>query len=371
MTPMFAWQLTIFLRHHLHQFNSTENVSNDPMDIFQKLAVKKLVLHLSKVAEMTLTRGEALISSTELELHVNVKQLEKSGLICRVKTSFGDKIQFNHMQMQEFLTAIHYLADQESNYKTFLSLDSLSGSCSFYAGLSGACLQNSNSSQDLQRFVAILGICRTEALVTFPDNVLFLKNYLFLESLFEFQNDLSPPIFGFCDSMEFSNSIILMQTIYNHYLKAGTITPFASDTSIFMKNCKNSPKFYILTEIMRRCDIRKFSNVESYFRKCPLIDNDLRLKLANLPHDFDALQDLFGSVIKTYDLYIELFHRIIALEVNLNTLFTLSKQIPDYVKKLYFKDNDYLKKTILLSLQSCDKQKEVLAKVYTLSLIHI
>ena len=57
MTPIFVWQLTIFLRQHLRQLNSTENVSNDPMDIFHKPTVKKLVLHLSKVAEMTLTRA--------------------------------------------------------------------------------------------------------------------------------------------------------------------------------------------------------------------------------------------------------------------------------------------------------------------------
>ena len=173
-----------------------------------------------------------------------------------------------------------------------------------------------------------------------------------------------------------------MQNTYNVFLKGGIIQPFFDGTTIIKKSCKNAPKFYVLNEIVNeinRCDIRKFHNLEQYFRSCPLKKkNDLRLLLM---HDIGKLNDLVIRIKKTCSTTIALSIASIESKIKienwlilLNRLGGINDQIypgiNDQIKQLkqLFYRNDNSLKQVASNLQSCEEIREQLQYFFTYTL---
>ena len=159
------------------------------MEIYKQAIVRKLVLALSKLAKVTLSKGEVLLNMEELSNEIDVDLLERSGILSRVKTISGNKVQFSHMLMQEFLTAIYFIVNPD-----IPSLIELEGAVYLYAGLAGACQKNSNSSKDLQLFVNALEICGEELykdfFLSYKDNIYYSEDddKFLLQCIYEYQN---------------------------------------------------------------------------------------------------------------------------------------------------------------------------------------
>ena len=174
VTQLFAWQLTIYLQQHF-RFDRKLIAKQNPMDIFDEPKVRNIVKKLSKIAQKSLNTNDLFIDASEVEektdqSQLTVEFLERSGFINIVKTPYGKKIQFYHLLMQEFLTAIHFVFLSPIHNIELLNNHVYRGTAPLYTGLKGACLLNSTSPKDLIQFAQKLQICVVDAVnqLSFP-----------------------------------------------------------------------------------------------------------------------------------------------------------------------------------------------------------
>ena len=160
-TELLMWQLTMFLHKHYR-------ISKDTISIFKLFRVPKikaLVFSLANVARTMLIRKDILIDVETFPSSVINANIEKSGLVSKIATLVDkEKYQFNHLLMQEFLSAIYYV--KEAGYDTMKELRLMQRQSKrvmfMYLGLQGALLNESTSTGALKRFVLDLELCLTK-----------------------------------------------------------------------------------------------------------------------------------------------------------------------------------------------------------------
>lgn len=168
ITELFVWQLAIFLQRH-YRTNMSKALEN-VFDIFTISSIQQLIHGLSFVAHEMLLKGVILIDESELPDVIKAQNLEATGLISQISTPYGKKYQFNHLMMQEFLTALYYFFSIENSYDLLLN-ENLKGCVTLAAGIGGALEHNSRSPKVLIQFVQALGL-------DFKDNILNIPNYV-------------------------------------------------------------------------------------------------------------------------------------------------------------------------------------------------
>ena len=274
VTQLFAWQITVYLQQHFRFVAPKGSISTtSSMDIFNALDLRIMIKKLSKIAKTSLDKSNVLIDVSEIASQEHtIQSMEKSGFINLVMTSYGEKIQFYHMLMQEFLTAIHFMVTPSLDDQELLDKDIYHGVAPLYAGLKGSCLANSTSPQDLTRFVRNLKIChqqplRVPRLLSFADRSL-AKEDQFLEILFEYQNHLDRPFIGACE--EHSNLITMSKAIAYPYSRFFESVPDGHyyNGTIDYGSCAAFPKFYKLAKILEQCDVRTTHNMKEFFENC-------------------------------------------------------------------------------------------------------
>ena len=274
VTQLFAWQITVYLQQHFRFVAPKGSISTtSPMDIFNAPELRMIVTKLSKIAKTSLDKSNVLIDVSKIDSQEHtIQSMEKSGFINLVMTSYGEKIQFYHMLMQEFLTAIHFMVTPSLDDQELLDKDIYHGVAPLYAGLKGACLANSTSPQDLTRFVRNLKIChqqplRVPRLLSFADRSLEKKDQ-FLEILFEYQNHLDRPFIGACE--EHSNLIKICKEIASGYSSVFESVPEGHyyNGTIDYGSCTAFPKFYMIANILEQCDVRTTDNMKEFFENC-------------------------------------------------------------------------------------------------------
>ena len=159
-TELLMWQLTMFLHKHY-------SISKDTRSIFKLFRVQKikgLVFSLANVARTMLIRKYILIDVETFPSSVINANIEKSGLVSKLTTfAANEKYQFNHLLMQEFLSAIYYVKEAGSDTMKELKLMQRQSKrvMFMYLGLQGALLNKSTSPDALRRFVLDLDLCLT------------------------------------------------------------------------------------------------------------------------------------------------------------------------------------------------------------------
>ena len=273
VTQLFAWELTIYIQQHFRFMVGVKGLTSakSPMDILDIIEVQMIVEKLSKIAKTSLEKNDLFIDVSEVEeqpneIQFNVEFLEKSGFINVVKTSFGDKIQFYHLLMQEFLTAIHFMFTPTLNSEKLVDENIYRGVAPLFAGLKGACLPNSTSPKDLIQFVHKLNICYSNKIAGDDDESFAYRSLrnsyrsnLFLEILFEYQNDLDRSPLALCHQ-RLDSDIQNLLDIYGR---------FGITVEVVPKNCQEaSTQFSFFTELNEYCNVEKFDNLEDFIQSC-------------------------------------------------------------------------------------------------------
>ncbi|XP_066917483.1 NACHT, LRR and PYD domains-containing protein 9-like [Clytia hemisphaerica] len=161
LTPLWVLQLTLFFKEHL--LNSTNSTIADEniMELFAKSEIQELLYELSSIAKETLETGTLLVDSKKFKIS-NITALERSGFVNVISTKKGNKVEFYHLLMQEFLVALHFLKsdfkDHAYEMEWIRTYDDLRFVPS-YAGLRGGCVANSSSSRYVIDFVRNLNLC--------------------------------------------------------------------------------------------------------------------------------------------------------------------------------------------------------------------
>lgn len=132
ITELFVWQLAIFLQRH-YKTNISKALDN-VFDIFTISSMQQLIHGLSFVAHKMLLKGVILIDVSDLPEVIKAQNLEATGLISGMSTIYGKKYQFNHLMMQEFLTALYYFLSYENIYDLTLNKN-LKGCVPLAAGM--------------------------------------------------------------------------------------------------------------------------------------------------------------------------------------------------------------------------------------------
>ena len=107
-TELLMWQLTMFLHKHYRISKDTRSI----FKLFRVPKIKSLVFSLANVARTMLIRKDILIDVDTFPTSVINSNIEKSGLVSKITTfAANEKYQFNHLLMQEFLSAIYYVKE--------------------------------------------------------------------------------------------------------------------------------------------------------------------------------------------------------------------------------------------------------------------
>ncbi|XP_057298222.1 uncharacterized protein LOC130629132 [Hydractinia symbiolongicarpus] len=194
-TELFVWQLTLFLHRHYKTRPSNQLTSN-VFDIFKEKCVQKVVFSLSFLAQKMLTDGVILIDVADIPKEIRNENIEATGLVSKLRTMDGLKYQFNHLLMQEFLTAVYYFFPEGKHKNDITSNPSLSGCLPLVCGLHGALKVKSESSSILKQFVKNMGLVQHG--INPLNNLLRTKNPQLLQGIFEYQNNLSEKIIQQC-----------------------------------------------------------------------------------------------------------------------------------------------------------------------------
>ncbi|XP_057298350.1 uncharacterized protein LOC130629228 [Hydractinia symbiolongicarpus] len=194
-TELFVWQLTLFLHRHYKTRPSNQLTSN-VFDIFKEKCVQKVVFSLSFLAQKMLADGVILIDVAGIPKEIRNENIEATGLVSKLQTMDGLKYQFNHLLMQEFLTAVYYFFPEGKHKNDITSNPSLSGCLPLVCGLHGALKVKSESSSILKQFVKNMGLVQHG--INPLNNLLRTKNPQLLQGIFEYQNNLSEKIIQQC-----------------------------------------------------------------------------------------------------------------------------------------------------------------------------
>ncbi|XP_057298349.1 uncharacterized protein LOC130629227 [Hydractinia symbiolongicarpus] len=194
-TELFVWQLALFLHRHYKTRPSNQLTSN-VFDIFKEKCVQKVVFSLSFLAQKMLAHGAILIDVADIPKEIRNENIEATGLVSKLQTMDGLKYQFNHLFMQEFLTAVYYFFPEGKHKNDITSNPSLSGCLPLVCGLHGALKVKSESSSILKQFVKNMGLVQHGNNPL--NNLLRTKNPQLLQGIFEYQNNLSEKIIQQC-----------------------------------------------------------------------------------------------------------------------------------------------------------------------------
>ena len=276
VTELYVWQLTIFLRQHYQKSDNLEQETSH-MSIYKKTSVQNLVFSLATTAKMMLSSGSILIDVEDLGSDKIREEIERSGLFSSVTTSVGNKLQFNHMIIQEFLTAISYLHESIFDYVRSPFKSKLFHRCiPMIAGLQGALVPNSQSPKVVIDFVKnlfsnsgpyIFDLCFSKI----ADIALLKNHFLFLETFYEFQNSLSPAMIGFCDKFEMIEKfchtykvLVSVMWISEYQFCSNFFCP----ESLFAEHndYEKIPNFREFEDIERLCNVNQYERLEDYFK---------------------------------------------------------------------------------------------------------
>ena len=195
-TELYIWAFGVFLREHLKASpDSIDSLASKPLnEIFHNEKCRDILNVLSHLSYNMMMEKKALFYETEINklgISTNSFATEASGFIVYTKKNDveGNVYQFRHLVLQEFFSACYLFKEAESLPTRVLEGSEFLGVISIVAGLQGAMIKNSKSTELVKSFAGSLKLRCGHLVICdiFSDEARF---YCLISSLFEFANPL-------------------------------------------------------------------------------------------------------------------------------------------------------------------------------------
>ena len=223
---IFIGQLAMYLHKHYRE-RSHQQVKLPMMDIFKIEKVQSTIKRIAELAKVALLHESIYVSLSKTNI-TSLDEIEISGLISVIKTPVEVKLEFNHLLLQEFLTALHYLTQNQTIVnKELFSQPQLEGCLHLYAGFQGALLKETRSPELIVQFLENLHLRHQKV----KSNQLVIHHLievkrgdLLADTMFEYHNEIlvnttktNDVEISFTSKSYFSNNFHLLLYFLHHH----------------------------------------------------------------------------------------------------------------------------------------------------------
>ena len=324
---LYVWQLAFLLQKHLRIDNNILDISDTPaVNVFSESLVENVIKPLAGIVYDMQARHKFIFDEDDIHDKLKEFNFDSSGLIMKVKTSNGVRLQFFHLTMAELLSATYLFLNQSIDVMNKITDNYWQVIITFLCGLQGGVLVNSSSPKIIKNFAESLSINHVSRILISD----MLCKYavreiggnlfkLFMASYFAYQNKLSSissstnidcwiidSDFTSNDFKNFNYFLKQEPDITFHNLKIEHLPPTQNEMEEFVKSLTSCQSL----EIREKCNKLELFIYE--FSKC--YGSDIEKNIYNIPsiktiiiesYKGDIIDWLFLTDIKNLSLWID------------------------------------------------------------------